>query len=90
MSAQIDDLETLCAACAAKIDMQQDVPVIKVSLSAADVSRLTGWSIVHSRKVMSEGLIESVLISASRGRKHFRCSPVALKRFIDSRSTRSE
>lgn len=62
----------------------------KVSLSSADVSRMTGMSVVHVRRLMSEGLIESVMISSTRGRKYYRCSPDALARFIASRSTKSQ
>lgn len=62
----------------------------KVSLSSGDVSRVTGMSVVHVRNLMARGIIESVEISATRGRKHFRCSPSALARFLAERSVRSE
>ena len=81
--------------CNGEIDTSESVEIIpappsqKISLSSADVSRITGMSLVHVRNLMAQGIIESVMISATRGRRHYRCSPAALSRFLADRSVRS-
>ncbi len=78
--------------CDEKIDTSESVEIIPARspkvLKPRDVSESLGCSLVTARKLMKSGAIPSVSIATTLGRRHLRCSEVALAQYLSSNTTR--